>query len=89
MVPPSADSKTTQPSSPALSKSRTIPEIKISIAGSTQSASFVAPLQYSGSLDAYDSFDVTNVIGREFLALQLTDVLSDAQRVHDLAVLRT
>ncbi|KAH7379850.1 hypothetical protein BKA64DRAFT_736505 [Cadophora sp. MPI-SDFR-AT-0126] len=88
MAPPSADVDTVQtPSSPTPSKARTIPEIKKSVAGLTQSASFAAPLQYSGSLDTYESFDVTNVIGREFPKLQLTDILNGDEKIRDLAIL--
>ncbi|KAK0113462.1 hypothetical protein ONS95_013720 [Cadophora gregata] len=90
MAPPSADTYTEQSSSaPTLSKTRAIPEIKKSVAGLTQSASFATPLQYSGSLDTYESFDVTNVIGREFPKLQLTDILKDDEKIRDLAILET
>jgi hypothetical protein len=87
MAPPSADFEVSQPASPTPTKARTIPEIKKSVAGLTQSASFPAPLEYSGSLDHYESFDVTSVIGREFPKLQLTDILSDDAKVRDLAIL--
>ncbi len=87
MAPPSADVDTASPASPTISKSRTIPEIKKSVAGLTQSASFAAPLEYSGSLDAYESFDVTNVIGREYPKLQITDILGDDEKIRDLAII--
>lgn len=45
------------------------------------------PLIYSGSLDEYDSFDVTNVIGKEFPTLQLSDILDDERKIRDLAIL--
>ena len=45
------------------------------------------PLKYSGSLDDYDSFDVTNIIGKEFPNLQISDILSDDNKVRDLAIL--
>lgn len=47
------------------------------------------PLTYSGSLDAFESFDVTTVIGREFSGVQLTDLMksSDADTLlRDLAI---
>ncbi|THH06974.1 hypothetical protein EW145_g3707 [Phellinidium pouzarii] len=47
------------------------------------------PLVYSGSLDAFKSFDVTPVIGREFTDIQLTDLMraDDADALlKDLAV---
>jgi len=88
MAPPAADSDLAIEQTPSVpSKARTIPEIKKSVAGLTQSASFPAPLQYSGTLDQYESFDVTSVIGKEFPKLQLTDLLSDDAKVRDLAIL--
>ena len=48
------------------------------------------PLQYSGSLNHLESFDVTPVIGKEFCNVQLTDLLrSDNADVllRDLAIL--
>jgi len=88
MAPPSADYEVAQHASPTPtpSKVRTIPEIKKSIAGLTQSASFPTPLAYSGALDHYESFDVTSVIGREFPRLQLTDILNDDAKIRDLAI---
>ncbi|KAL4874398.1 hypothetical protein BJY04DRAFT_225066 [Aspergillus karnatakaensis] len=44
------------------------------------------PLNYSGSLDEYKSFDVTPVIGREFPDVQLADILNDEQKIRDLAI---
>jgi alpha-ketoglutarate-dependent taurine dioxygenase len=75
-----------QPSSPTFSKARTIPEIKKSVQGLTQSASFRAPLTYSGTLDHYESFDVTSVIGREYPKVQLTEILKDDAKIRDLAI---
>ncbi|KAF2395493.1 alpha-ketoglutarate-dependent sulfonate dioxygenase [Trichodelitschia bisporula] len=46
-----------------------------------------APLKYSGSLDVYESHDVTPVIGKEFPRLQLTDILGDDSKIRDLAIL--
>ncbi|KAF2638925.1 alpha-ketoglutarate-dependent sulfonate dioxygenase [Massarina eburnea CBS 473.64] len=46
-----------------------------------------APLKYTGSLDQYEHFDVTPVIGEEFPKLQLTDILSDDNKLRDLAIL--
>lgn len=89
MAPPAANDEvlTTLPATSP--KFRTIPEIKKSIGGLTQSASFPTPLEYSGTLDHYESFDVTSVIGREFPKLQITDILSDDAKVRDLAILGT
>jgi hypothetical protein len=87
MSPPSADIQVDQAVSPPQQHVRTIPEIKKSIHGLTQSASFPTPLTYSGTLDHYDSFDVTSVIGREFPKLQLTEILQDDSKIRDLAIL--
>lgn len=91
MAPPSADvdahtESLTAPTHHSPQAARTIPEIKRSIAGLTQSASFPSPVQYSGTLDTYESFDVTSVIGREFPDLQLTQILNDDAKIKDLAV---
>lgn len=45
------------------------------------------PLQYSGSLDEYQSFEATPVIGTEFPDLQLTDILNDERKIRDLAII--
>jgi len=90
MAPPSADIDTQPahtPSSPT-TKPRTIPEIKRNnIQGLTQSAGFPTPLTYSGTLDNYESFDVTSVIGREFPKLQLSSIVGDDAKIRDLAIL--
>jgi hypothetical protein len=45
-----------------------------------------APLKYSGTLDQYQSFDVTAVIGREFPTAQLSEIIKDDAKVRDLAI---
>lgn len=45
------------------------------------------PIPYTGSLDEYESFNVTNVIGKEFPNLQISDILHDDAKIRDLAVL--
>lgn len=45
------------------------------------------PLKYLGSLDSYKSVEITPVIGREYPDVQLTDLLSDDQKLKDLAVI--
>ncbi|KAI1617061.1 hypothetical protein EDD36DRAFT_461924 [Exophiala viscosa] len=45
------------------------------------------PLAYSGSLDAYESADVTPPIGREYPKLQLSELLGNDEQLRDLAVL--
>ncbi|KAE9368354.1 putative TfdA family taurine dioxygenase [Stipitochalara longipes BDJ] len=52
----------------------------------TASSPAVKPLKYSGSLDQYKSFDVTNVIGREYPEVRLLDILKDDQKIRDLAI---
>jgi hypothetical protein len=92
MAPPAADVDT-QPSSPVVTKSPTVtkspivPDKQRGLTGLTQSASFPTPLAYSGTLDQYESFDVTSIIGREFPKLQLTDILNDDAKIRDLAIL--
>jgi alpha-ketoglutarate-dependent taurine dioxygenase len=44
------------------------------------------PLKYSGSLDAFKHFDVTNVIGREYPEASLQDILKDDAKIRDLAI---
>lgn len=45
------------------------------------------PLQYSGSLDQYESFDLTATIGREFSTLQLSEILHDDVKIRDLGTI--
>lgn len=45
------------------------------------------PLTYSGSLEKYQYNDLTPVIGREFLDIQVADLLKgDDQVIQDLAL---
>lgn len=60
---------------------------KLLPAGSNTNSLQRAPLVSSGSLSGYDSFDVTNVIGKEFPTLQLSEILHDDQKIRDLAIL--
>jgi len=46
-----------------------------------------APLKLSGSLDGYEQFDVTAVIGREFPTLELSEIIHDDDKIRDLAIL--
>lgn len=84
-MPPSAD-VSSPPASPFNEKAKFIAEIKKGSDGLTQSSAFPAPLQYSGTLDNYESFDVTSVIGREYPKLQLSEILSDDAKIRDLAI---
>jgi hypothetical protein len=47
---------------------------------------FPTPLEYSGSLNAFEHFDVTAVIGREFPKLQLSQIVDDDAKIRDLAI---
>lgn len=52
----------------------------------TNASLFYSPLNYSGSLDNYEHFDITAVIGREFPKLQLSGILNDDTKIQDLAI---
>ncbi|EXJ76894.1 hypothetical protein A1O3_10051 [Capronia epimyces CBS 606.96] len=82
MAPPAADVDLTSP--PAVDS---IPVTKSVANNTTKDSTTKEPLKYSGSLDEYKSFDVTNVIGREFPELQLSSILNDDTKVRDLAIL--
>ena len=45
------------------------------------------PLKHSGSLDQYESFDLTAAIGREFSTLQLSEILHDDVKIRDLGII--
>lgn len=62
------------------------PKQSLSVEVSTRSR-LSGPLTYSGSLDNYDQFDLTAVIGREFPKLQLSEILNDDHKVRDLAII--
>jgi hypothetical protein len=89
MASPSADIDAQQTNTEHQHIIRTVPGIEKTVAGLTQSASFPAPLEYSGTLDHYESFDVTSVIGREFPKVQLSEILKDDSKIRDLAILGT
>ncbi|RFU27149.1 hypothetical protein B7463_g9179, partial [Scytalidium lignicola] len=73
MTPPSADTENINSPEPP-------PDKNIDI------SSFPIPLKYSGSLDEYEYFDVTSVIGREFPKVQLSKILKDDNKIRDLAI---
>ncbi|OAA61706.1 alpha-ketoglutarate-dependent sulfonate dioxygenase [Niveomyces insectorum RCEF 264] len=75
MAPPAADVDLDLP------KVSTVPTKALS------GSKLAEPLKLSNSLDAYEQFDVTNVIGREFPTLQLSQILHDDQKIRDLAIL--
>lgn len=47
---------------------------------------FPTPLKYSGSLNNYEHFDVTAIIGREFPKVQLSEIVNDDTKLRDLAI---
>lgn len=51
------------------------------------SALLRTPLEYSGSLDAYESIDLASAIGREYPKLQLSAIVNDDTKIRDLAIL--
>jgi hypothetical protein len=53
----------------------------------TTASRLTAHLKYSGSLDSYEQFDTTAVIGHEFPHLQLSKILHDDTKIRDLAIL--
>lgn len=55
-------------------------------AAKTGTTTFLTPLKYSGTLDAYENFDVTSAIGREFPKLQLSQIVDDDAKIRDLAI---
>lgn len=62
--------------------------VRVKKTGESQSASRLSgPLTYSGSLDSYEHFDVTAVLGREFPQLQVSEILHDDTKIRDLAIL--
>lgn len=65
------------------------PVLPNAVNGTKQHASTARrpPLVYSGSLDEYESFQVTNVIGKEFPKLQLSQIVNDDNKIRDLAIL--
>jgi hypothetical protein len=61
---------------------------KLAVTGETTTAAtpVTKPLKYSGALDGYKSFDVTNVIGREYPEANLLEILKDDEKIRDLAI---
>lgn len=75
MAPPAADVDLASP-----------PADTVPVTKSVNKSAHKEPLKYSGSLDQYKAFDVTNVIGREFPDLQLSSILNDDTKLRDLAI---
>ncbi|TVY19726.1 putative alpha-ketoglutarate-dependent sulfonate dioxygenase [Lachnellula arida] len=83
MAPPSADSPVAHHVQEEPKVSQTTINSKPS---SLPSKAYPTPLVYSGSLDRYESFDLTTVIGKEFPTVQLTELLKDDAKIKDLAI---
>lgn len=66
-----------------------IPTKTLQVPSRSSASRLTGPLTYSGSLDSYEQFDVTGVIGREFPSLQLSEILHDDTKIRDLAILGT
>jgi hypothetical protein len=79
MAPPSADVATSVPS--------VLGEPIISQDLKKKSQFYPTAQKYSGTLDEYESFDVTAVIGKEFPKVQLSTLLADDKKIRDLAIL--
>lgn len=48
------------------------------------------PLKYSGSLDQYEYFELSPIIGREYPKVKVTDILhapNSEQQIRDLAII--
>ncbi len=78
MAPPSADIDT--------DTSHELPSRQDSGNVEIPTRKFPTPLKYSGSLDNYEYFDVTSVIGREYPKVQLSEILKDDAKIRDLAI---
>ena len=78
MAPPAADVD--------LASHPQVDEYKVA-AKSKATSRLTEPLKSSEGLDQYEHFDVTPVIGEEFPKLQLSEILSDDEKIKDLAVL--
>jgi hypothetical protein len=77
MAPPAAEVDTVS--------SESLP-IRTKLGTKPITSTFPTPLKYSGSLDGYEHFDVTSVIGREFPKLQLSQIIEDDTKIRDLAI---
>lgn len=82
MSPPAADVDVQTPAPVVQPVTKTLKTPKSAYANQLD-----GPLKYAGTLDSYEQFDVTAVIGREFPKLQLSDLLEDDEKLRDLAVL--
>lgn len=81
---PSSTSIETAPAAHVVSKE---PISKTILADRTSPGNPVLqPLHYNGSLDEYESFDITNVIGREYPKADLLDILKSDEKIRDLAI---
>jgi hypothetical protein len=81
MAPPAADVDTAPASAPAVSSAKLLV-----LQGDKTTSAATKALKYAGTLDSYQSFDVTSVIGREYPDANLLDILKDDAKIRDLAI---
>ncbi|KAI3154229.1 hypothetical protein CBS147325_1321 [Penicillium roqueforti] len=62
-------------------------DIKAKATDTPQPSILRSPLKSSGSLNEYENFNTTPIIGTEFPRVQLTDILKDEAKIRDLAIL--
>lgn len=86
MAPPAADIDVQSEVLVPETLKKSVGPVPVPIKTSTSSR-LDGPLKYSGSLDSYEQFDVTNIIGLEFPKLQLSEILYDDTKIRDLAIL--
>jgi hypothetical protein len=81
MAPPAADVNAATASAPEITSAKLQ-----ALQGAKSTAVSTKPLAYAGTLDEYQSFDVTPVIGREYPEAKLLDILKDDAKIRDLAI---
>lgn len=88
MAPPAADVDVDTPvdNTPVPTKTIDGQEPTAPSATTSSASRLTGPLEYSGTLDSYESFDTTSVIGREFPKVQLSEILDDDAKIRDLAI---
>jgi hypothetical protein len=76
--------------SPAIAVQEATPlEVRSKGIDTSQPTLIREPLKSTGSLDNYEHFNATPVIGTEFPKVQLTEILQDHAKIRDLAILGT
>jgi hypothetical protein len=83
---PSSTNIDVAPTTQDIAKLTLLSKAKLAGESTTAKNPVTKPLEYSGSLDGYKSFDVTNVIGREYPEANLLEILKDDAKIRDLAI---